>query len=129
MSDPTLLASKFGDAVSAARRARNWSQDVLAERVDVSKNHVGYIERGERMPSLDVAVRLAKILGLSLDSVFFDAAAAAPARSLLDSVSALFSGLPAELQIPVLEMLKAASRAHPKEKSTSRRGNKARTGS
>ena len=124
MADPTLLASRFGAAISAARRARTWSQDVLAERLDVSKNHIGYIERGERAPSLDVAVRLAKVLGLSLDSVFLEAAEAKPERAFQDEASALLAGLPAEMRIPILEMLKAASRAQARERPPSRHGRK-----
>jgi putative transcriptional regulator len=61
-------------AVSSGRReARSWSEDILAERVEVSKNHIGYIEPGEREPSLEVAVRIARVLGLSLDQIFLDA--------------------------------------------------------
>jgi DNA-binding XRE family transcriptional regulator len=93
--------------------------------VDVSKNHIGYIERGERVPSLDVAVRLAKVLGLSLDSVFLEAAAgASPERVFIDDASALLAGLPAEMRIPVLEMVKAANRVQMRERPPSRHGHK-----
>jgi transcriptional regulator with XRE-family HTH domain len=120
--DPTLLASRLGAAISAARKRRNWSQEVLAERVDVSKNHIGYIERGERIPSLDVAVRIAKALGLSLDCVFLETAKVEEDRAFLDEAGALLSGLTLELRIPILEMLKAANRVHVGERRPSKPG-------
>jgi transcriptional regulator with XRE-family HTH domain len=110
MAEALPLATRFGAAVSLARRARGWSQDLLAERVDVSKNHIGYIERGERVPSLDVGVRIARALGLSLDEVFLEAGEGQAERRFIDDAGTLFAALKPELRGPILEMLRAASR-------------------
>ena len=105
-----VLAAKLGLAVSSARKARSWSQDILAERVEVSKNHIGYIERGEREPSLEVAVRIARVLGLSLDQIFLDARRELEAEKAFASEAyPLFAGISPEMRAPILEMLKAAS--------------------
>lgn len=61
------LARELGSAISAARLARSWSQENLAERLEISKNHVGQLERGERFPSVPKLAKLALVLGISLD--------------------------------------------------------------
>lgn len=57
------LAKRLGAAVRAARAARQWSQATLAERLRVSVDYVGMIERGERLPSFAVVIQIARLLG------------------------------------------------------------------
>ncbi|MGD0949111.1 MAG: helix-turn-helix transcriptional regulator, partial [Candidatus Binatia bacterium] len=45
----------FGTVVRRRRHALALSQEVLAELADIHPMHVGYIERGQRSPSIDVA--------------------------------------------------------------------------
>lgn len=63
------LARRLGKAVAAARRAREMTQEQLAERLDVSAVFVGLLERGKRSLRSSTLVRLAHALDLSLDSV------------------------------------------------------------
>ncbi|MBI4449659.1 helix-turn-helix transcriptional regulator [Candidatus Uhrbacteria bacterium] len=65
--DPRLV--QLGAALSAARKANGVSQERLAERVGLSMNHVGAIERGETNPTVLVLVRIAEALGISLASL------------------------------------------------------------
>jgi len=64
--------ARFGVAVRAARTARGWSQDALADRlregwgIDLSLHIVGRIELATRPTRLDEAVALASLLGLDL---------------------------------------------------------------
>lgn len=54
------------------RRQRRWmdlSQEQLAEIVDVSTSFIGHIERGTRVPSLDTAWRICKVLDVSMDHI------------------------------------------------------------
>ena len=46
------------------------SQAGLARQIDVSRQTLHAIERGQRLPSLEVAHRIADALGVDLDSVF-----------------------------------------------------------
>jgi putative transcriptional regulator len=48
----------------------NLSQARLAEQSDISRQTVNAIERGQRMPSLEVAHRIADALSCSLEDVF-----------------------------------------------------------
>jgi len=63
------LAKRIGSSVAEARRRARLSQQQLADRLKVSRKHIGQIERGERTPSWPVTVRLAELLGLSLDAI------------------------------------------------------------
>ena len=52
------------------RAERNWSQQQLAERLDVSRQSVNSIETGKYDPSLPLAFRIAELFGLSIEEVF-----------------------------------------------------------
>lgn len=55
---------KFGEYVLKLRKARNLSQEQLAELAGLHRNYIGGIERGERNVALVNIVRLAKALGV-----------------------------------------------------------------
>lgn len=52
--------------VEEIRVANHISRTVLAAAVGVSERHIAFIERGERMPSLPLARRIAQKLGGSI---------------------------------------------------------------
>ena len=52
------------------RAERNWSQQNLAQRLDVSRQSVNAIETGRYDPSLPLAFRIAELFGLSIEEVF-----------------------------------------------------------
>jgi XRE family transcriptional regulator, regulator of sulfur utilization len=49
------------------------SQEVLAERAGLHRNYVGLVERGERIPTVEAAKRLAKGLSMTLAALITDA--------------------------------------------------------
>jgi len=53
------------------REARDWSQDKLAERLDVSRQTVNALETGRYDPSLPLAFRIARLFGLRIEEIFF----------------------------------------------------------
>lgn len=59
----------FAAAVRQQRLSMGLSQEVLAHRAGIHHTHVGLIERGERIPSLDIAFRIAEALGSSIDQL------------------------------------------------------------
>lgn len=52
------------------RAERGLSRAALAEALGVNYQTVGYLERGEYNPSLELAFRIAEYFGLPIDAVF-----------------------------------------------------------
>lgn len=52
------------------RAERAWSQQDLAERLEVSRQSVNAIETGRYDPSLPLAFRIADLFGLQIEDVF-----------------------------------------------------------
>ena len=62
----------FGKRVKEARSKAHYTQEVLAEKVDIAVTYLGEIERGEKTPSLDVLISLAESLEVSCDYLLRD---------------------------------------------------------
>jgi transcriptional regulator with XRE-family HTH domain len=60
----------LGAEVQERRRSLRWSQEELAERAGVSRNTIGFIERAQRVASIEMVERLAEACGLSLSELF-----------------------------------------------------------
>lgn len=52
------------------RAEREWSQQDLANRLEVSRQSVNAIETGKYDPSLPLAFRIADTFGLSIEDIF-----------------------------------------------------------
>jgi putative transcriptional regulator len=52
------------------RAEQNWSQQDLAERLEVSRQSVNAIETGKYDPSLPLAFRIAELFDLAIEEVF-----------------------------------------------------------
>ena len=52
------------------RATHGWSQQHLAERLEVSRQSVNAIETGRYDPSLPLAFRIAELFGLAIEDVF-----------------------------------------------------------
>lgn len=52
------------------RAERTWSQQHLADRLEVSRQSVNAIETGRYDPSLPLAFRIAETFGLAIEDVF-----------------------------------------------------------
>ena len=58
---------RIGQRVRRKRRELGLTQERLAEQVSLSTSFIGFIERGEKVPSLDTMVKLADVLDMTLD--------------------------------------------------------------
>ena len=56
------------------RAERNWSQQDLAERLEVSRQSVNAIETGKYDPSLPLAFRIAELFSLTIEEIFVSSA-------------------------------------------------------
>ncbi|EJL24629.1 MULTISPECIES: helix-turn-helix transcriptional regulator [unclassified Novosphingobium] len=52
------------------RAERGWSQQDLAERLEVSRQSVNAIETGRYDPSLPLAFRIADLFGMAIEDIF-----------------------------------------------------------
>ncbi len=52
------------------RAERAWSQQDLAERLQVSRQRVNAIETGRYDPSLPLAFRIADLFGMTIEEIF-----------------------------------------------------------
>lgn len=57
----------IGKQIRRAREERNITQAQLAEKLHLSSNYIGLIERNVNTPSISVLVSIANELGVSLD--------------------------------------------------------------
>jgi putative transcriptional regulator len=54
------------------RLAQGWSQGELAARLGVSRQTINAVETDKYDPSLPLALRLSKLLGVPVDALFID---------------------------------------------------------
>ncbi len=59
------------NVVRERRAERSWTQQDLAERLEVSRQTVNAIETGKYDPSLPLAFKLAKLFGCRVEDLFF----------------------------------------------------------
>lgn len=62
----------MGQRIRSARKAKGLSQEKLGEICSVSAAHIGHIERGTRIASLETLFRISNELQVSLDWLFCD---------------------------------------------------------
>jgi transcriptional regulator with XRE-family HTH domain len=61
-----LICSRVLQLLTAEREKRGVSKYALSQKSGVSPQMIGYIEKGERNPTLEVVCRLADALGIEL---------------------------------------------------------------
>lgn len=60
----------FGSRIQELRKMNNLTQSELAEKIGLSTNFIGMVERGERNTSVDKIFKLAKAFNISLAQFF-----------------------------------------------------------
>jgi len=63
-------ATPIHNRIAVLRAERGLSRQELADAVGINYQTVGYVERGEYNPSLDLAFSIAAFFGLPIDAVF-----------------------------------------------------------
>ena len=61
---------KIYNRIAVLREERGFSRNELAEKINVNYQTVGYLERGEYNPSLDLAFRISECFGLPIEVIF-----------------------------------------------------------
>ena len=74
--------SKIGMRIRQVRKAKGWSQDVLAKKCGISMSFLGHIERGTRIMSLETFVSICGALEAGADELLWGAVL--PSEAVLD---------------------------------------------
>jgi transcriptional regulator with XRE-family HTH domain len=93
----------LGGRLRERREAIGWSQAQLAEAVGVTPNYIGVIERGEKLPTLEVVEAASHALGVTVGALLADEAPDAWA----DQAVALARAVPAAQRRLMLAVLRA----------------------
>jgi putative transcriptional regulator len=76
------MSERVHNRLAVVRAERKVSRQSLAEAVDVHYQTIGYIERGQYNPSLDLALKIANFFELPVEALF----SLEPFRPLTDEV-------------------------------------------
>lgn len=60
----------LGIRIKGLRETKDWTQENLAERMDISPNYLSSIERGKENPTLDMLIKFSKGLKVEMWELF-----------------------------------------------------------
>lgn len=60
----------LGKKVQKLRKNLGYSQEELAEKINISRTHIGHIEQGRKSPSFKVLDKIAKVLKVKISDLF-----------------------------------------------------------
>lgn len=63
---------ELGKKLREARKKAGLTQEVLAEKADIGVMYLGEIERGVKMPSMNIFIKIIEALNISADYVLRD---------------------------------------------------------
>src|ERR1700689_2722670 len=84
-------AELFGRLLRATRKDRKMGLGKLAEKVDIGVKHLGRIERGEKVPSFELIIALARELNTSPATFFHFENASVDTKFLTQQLQALLA--------------------------------------
>lgn len=64
------VSKELGKKIQKIRKEKDLSQEKLALEAGLNRAYIGYIERGERNPSIQVVAKIAKVLKIKLYELF-----------------------------------------------------------
>lgn len=71
-------SARLGATMRRLRQARGLSQEALADRAELDRTFIGFLERGKRRATLESAEAIARGLGLSLAELIAESEAQSP---------------------------------------------------
>jgi transcriptional regulator with XRE-family HTH domain len=98
---------QLGQRLKHLRRLRGYTQERLAERIDISPKYLSSIERGVENPTLDLLGRLAQGLEVELYELFQFAPDAGPPARLRQRLVGLVAEIRAEELPRLVRVLEA----------------------
>ena len=71
-SDPNIVREAFSTVLRERRTGLGMSQELLAEKAEVSLRYVSLLERGGRQPTISTVASLCRALGVSMSEFTAD---------------------------------------------------------
>ncbi|MBN1991325.1 MAG: helix-turn-helix transcriptional regulator [Anaerolineae bacterium] len=63
---------KFGEKLRFLRNQKSFTLRQLADMLEVSHSYIGQMERGEKVPNVDMVLKIAQIFNVSTDALIKD---------------------------------------------------------
>lgn len=70
MDEITTIYKNLGKRLNQVRTRRGLTQEKLAGEAGLNRAYIGYIERGERKPSIETMAKIANVLKVELYELF-----------------------------------------------------------
>lgn len=67
-----MKLATIGNNIRKYRLMKKLRQEDLAEKAGLTANYIGMVERGEKIPSLEIFIKILNTLGVSADMVLSD---------------------------------------------------------
>lgn len=95
-----------GGRIRAARTAKRWTQEELAEKAGISPTHVSVIERAGNSVKLETFVSICCALGMSADDILQDLVPAS-VHAQVSELDDILHNQPREVQRTALRVVRA----------------------
>ncbi|MFH1147447.1 MAG: helix-turn-helix transcriptional regulator [Pseudomonadota bacterium] len=72
----------FSETIVKLRKQKNWTQQELADKLQMHVGQIKRYEKGSSTPSLEALKKIALLFGISVDEIVFDNGDGVPSRRL-----------------------------------------------
>lgn len=100
------MSVTFGDRITQARKDKGLSREELANIIGTSGPIIGRYERGDMMPSVEIATKIANALAVSLDYLVGQSSLVVKDKSMMDRLEDI-AQLPEAKRIELFNVLDA----------------------
>jgi len=100
------MSKEFGNRVMQARKEKELSREDLAKMIGTSGPIVGRYERGDMMPSVEIATKIANALEISLDYLVGKSSMTVKDKSMLERLEDI-AALPKPKRLELFNVLDA----------------------
>lgn len=96
----------LGNRIQEARMNKGFTQSELSRTVDINEMYLSEIERGVKMPSMNLFIKLIVTLDVSADYILRDVTPAGK-EYVFDEVTAMLEGLTPQQRKTAVDILRA----------------------
>lgn len=96
-----MVFKHLGQRIREERTKYRLTQEQLAEAAEVNESYVGQVERGEKNPSLETVVSIAKSLGVTVDYLLQEEVDMEPNHLIHELISIAKGKNPDELRLMI----------------------------